>query len=70
MRAHGLIKTDWGSSQVDGLGAMAGAWICQRDAAEKGVSMAGLDLMGDIAEYNHVDCKAMMEIVNYLRNNH
>ena len=70
MRAHGLIKTEWPDNQVDGLGAMVGAWRCDEEARAKGVSMAGLPLMRDIARYNEVDCKAMMEIIRYLRNNH
>ena len=36
----------------------------------KGVSMAELPLMEEIARYNEVDCKVMMEIVRYLRTNH
>ena len=70
MRSLGLIQTDWGDSQVDGLGAMVGAWRCQEDAKREGVSMAGLDLMQKIKEYNEIDCKAMMDIIRYLRDNH
>lgn len=70
MRAQGLIQTDWDNSRVDGLGAMVGAWRCDKEAREKGVSMAGLPLMREIAEYNQVDCKAMMEIIRFLRDNH
>lgn len=68
--ALGYIQTDWGDSQVDGLGAMVGAWSARREARERGVSMADVDLMREIAEYNEVDCKAMMEIIAYLRDNH
>ena len=32
--------------------------------------MTGLPLMDEIARYNEVDCKVMMEIVRYLRANH
>lgn len=65
-----LIQTDWGNSQVDGLGAMVGAWRCQEEAQSKGVSMASLPLMQEIADYNQIDCKAMMDIIRYLRANH
>ena len=61
MRQHGMIKTDWGDSQVDGLGAMVGAWHCDAAAREKGTSMADEPLMKEIAQYNEVDCQAMME---------
>ncbi len=70
MREQGLIQTDWGDSQVDGLGAMVGAWRCQEEARSKGVSMKRLPLMQEIAAYNEIDCKAMMDIIRYLRDNH
>ena len=70
MRRHGWIETDWADSPVDGLGAMVGAWRCDEEARQRGVSMASLRLMGEIAGYNEVDCRAMMEIVRYLRGHH
>jgi len=70
MLAHGLIETSWGDSQVDGLGAMVGAWACDREARERGVPMTELPLTREIADYNEVDCKVMMEILTYLREHH
>ena len=70
MHQHDMIKTNWADSPVDGLGAMVGAWHCDTAAREKGTSMADEPLMHEIAQYNQVDCKAMMEIVRYLRKNH
>ena len=70
MHSHGWIETDWADSPVDGLGAMVGAWRCDAEARQRGVSMTTLPLMGEIARYNEVDCEAMMEIVRYLRNHH
>ena len=70
MHSHGLIETNWADSPVDGLGAMVGAWRCDEEAREKGVPMTKLPLMDEIARYNEVDCKVMMEIVRYLRANH
>ena len=32
--------------------------------------MNGLPLMDEIANYNEVDCRVMMEIVHYLRANY
>ena len=49
---------------------MVGAWRCDEEAREKGVPMSQLPLMVEIARYNEVDCKVMMEIVRYLRANH
>ena len=71
MHRHGLIETDWDDNNpVDGLGAMVGAWRCDAEARQLGFPMSELPLMNDIAAYNEVDCKAMMEIVGYLRANH
>lgn len=67
---HGLIKTSWGDSKVDGMGAMVGAWRCDAEAEERGVRLADTDLMGEIRAYNEVDCKALMEILRYLRKRH
>jgi len=65
--SHGLIATSWGESKVDGLGAMVGAWWCDAEAARQESSMRDLDLMREIEQYNEVDCKVMMELLNLLR---
>ena len=70
MRANGLIETGWDDSQVDGLGAMVGAWRCDAKARAEGVPMSEMDLMDEIIRYNEVDCRVMMEIVQYLRTHH
>ena len=67
---HGLIQTNWADSPVDGLGAMVGAWFCEDQSQKSGTPMSSLPLMNEIAKYNEVDCKVMMEIVRYLRENH
>lgn len=69
-REHRLIATDWGSSKVDGMGAMVGAWRCNKEASERGVRLRDTSLMEEIADYNEVDCKVMMEILRYLRAHH
>jgi len=70
MHSHGCVETQWPDNQVDGLGAMVGAWRCDAEARRLGIPMGELSLMKDVAAYNQVDCKAMMEIVRYLRANH
>ena len=70
MQGHGHIQTKWESGPVDGLGAMVGAFWCADEAAKKDVSLAQIDMMQGIQRYNEVDCKVMMEIVQYLRQNH
>ena len=70
MHAHGLIETDWEAGPTDGLGAMVGAWSSAAEAAERRCKLGETELMQEIARYNQVDCKVIMEIVRYLRNNH
>jgi hypothetical protein len=69
MRAGGLIETTWGEGPTDGLGAMIGAWWCDAEAARVGGRMLDLELMAEIARYNEVDCRAMAEVVAWLRAN-
>ena len=69
MHSEDLIDTSWGHTKVDGLGAMTGAWWRDEEAGSRGVSLMDIELMQEIAEYNEVDCKVMMEIVRYLRAN-
>ncbi len=70
MHHHGLIETLWKDGPTDGLGAMVGAWSCATEAAERGCTLSETDLMQEIMRYNEVDCKAMMEIIRYLRQHH
>ena len=70
MYTHGHIKTDWEAGPTDGLGAMVGAWSCAAEASERGCGLPETELMREIAEYNEVDCKVMMEIVRHLRRSH
>ena len=49
---------------------MVGAWSCASEAAKRGCTLRETALMRDIAHYNEVDCKVMMEILRYLRLRH
>ena len=69
MHKAGLIKTVWGDGPADGLGAMAAAYEAERRAALSGGSMSDFDFMQAVAEYNQVDCRAMSEVVSWLRAN-
>jgi hypothetical protein len=66
----GFIETRWGDGPADGLGAMVGAWWAQARAAELGTPLSEDALMLEIAQYNEVDCRVMMETVRYLRQSH
>ncbi|MEQ1823551.1 MAG: hypothetical protein ABL949_13655 [Fimbriimonadaceae bacterium] len=74
LRRHGLIETEWADGPTDGLGAMAGAWWCYRQALEQRVPVSELclpeserKLMAEIRDYNEVDCKVMWQILDLLR---
>jgi hypothetical protein len=70
MHSQALIDTIWGDGPTDGLGAMTGAWVCAVEAGQRGCTLTETELMQEIARYNEVDCKVMMEIVRYLRGRH
>jgi len=70
MHKHGLIEISWDAGPADGLGAMVGAWWCADEATKLDVPLEQIPLMQEIVEYNEVDCKVIMEIVRYLRENH
>ena len=71
LHAQGLVQTRWQTGPADGLGAMVGAWWCQDEIhAGRASRLIDLDLMQEIRDYNEVDCRAMMEIVRYLRDHH
>ena len=71
LHALGRVDVSWDTGPTDGLGAMVGAWSCQHQidtgTAER---LDDLDLMQEIRAYNEIDCKAMMAIICYLRENH
>jgi hypothetical protein len=69
MHAARLIETTWGDGPTDGLGAMVGAWWCDAEAARVDGSMRDFELMREIERYNEVDCRAMAELVAWLRAN-
>jgi hypothetical protein len=70
MHGHGLIATGWPDGPTDGLGAMTGAWWCEGQARRSGTDMTAFELMREIEDYNEVDCRAMAEILDYLRQHH
>jgi hypothetical protein len=70
LHSHGAIETLWGDGPVDGQGAMVGAWWAQARSAELGEPLSEDGLMLEIAQYNEVDCRVMMEIVRFLRTSH
>ena len=68
MYKHGLIHTNWADGPTDGLGAMVAAWNAHNN--RQGRKLGQMQLIQDIQKYNEVDCKVMMEIIQYLRENH
>lgn len=66
----GLIETAWEDNITDGLGAMVGAWWCYDEASRTGKRVHDIELMQAIESYNEVDCRVMMEVIEYLRMHH
>ena len=71
LHSLGLVHVSWQSGPADGQGAMVGAWWCQHqiDSGENR-RLHDLELMQQIEDYNEIDCKAMMDIIRYLRAHH
>jgi hypothetical protein len=67
LHQHKLIETVWSDGPTDGLGAMVGAWWCEDEGRRLGTSLGELPLMQEIARYNEVDCRVMMDSIQYLR---
>ena len=70
LNKKGLIETSWDAGPTDGLGAMVGAWWADDEADRQGITMNEIPMVKEISQYNEVDCKVMMEIIEYLRKNH
>ena len=71
LHTAGLVETRWRTGPADGQGAMVGAWWCHSEVDQgRAARLMDVELMREIRDYNEVDCKAMMEIVRYLREHH
>ena len=70
LHTNNLIGTSWGSSQVDGMGAMTAAWFCDNEADKDESRLMDYPLMQEVGAYNEVDCRVLQEILYYLRSDH
>ena len=65
MFMNGLIKTNWDSNAVDGMGAMMIALnTYKRDDI---IDIRELSEMIDVINYNEIDCRVMSDILGVLR---
>ena len=71
MKRQRLIDSTWDdASNLDGLGAMVGAFWAANEARRLGVTLDEVDIVQEIVRYNEIDCKVMMEIIAHLRRFH
>ena len=71
MKRQRLIDSTWDdASNLDGLGAMVGAFWAAGEARRLGVPLEDIDLVREIVRYNEIDCKVMMEIIAHMRRFH
>ena len=70
MHAKGLVDTVWEEGSMGGLGAMIGGMWCDQEAKITGGPAHEIGLMQEIVQYNEIDCKAMMELIQYMREHH
>ena len=69
MHQAGLIATVWSDGPADGLGAMAAAYEAEHRAASTNTRLTDYDFIRAVAAYNEVDCRAMAEVLSWLRAN-
>ena len=69
MHQAGLIATVWSDGPADGLGAMAAAYEAEHRAASTSTGLTDYDFIRAVAAYNEVDCRAMAEVLSWLRAN-
>lgn len=70
MHGKGLVETVWEEGSMGGLGAMIGGIWCDEESRRTGAPANEIELMKEIVRYNEIDCKAMMEIIRYMRQHH
>ena len=71
MKRQRLIDSTWDdASNLDGLGAMVGAFWAADEARRLGADLEEIDLMREVMRYNEIDCKVMMEIIAHMRRFH
>jgi hypothetical protein len=70
MHARGMVDTVWEEGSMGGLGAMIGGMWCEQEAKMTGGPAHEIGLMQEIVQYNEIDCKAMMELIHYMREHH
>ena len=69
MFKHGLIKTNWEDSNIDGLDAMLVSWFAENECRSNNIDkLSDYKDMDVIVRYNEIDCKAMWDILKFLRN--
>lgn len=70
MYNNGLTKTIWKENRIgDGEQAMFHAWKLYTQCYKDRKNPLNTEIMKQIIDYNEVDCKAMYEFIDYLRNN-
>lgn len=69
---YGYIHTIWDENGdcVDGADAAIGAYKVDKETRKKNLPFNQDPLAKDIIKYNEIDCKVLMEIIEYLRNHH
>ncbi len=70
MHALGLVETQDLGVVPDGFAVAMMVRLLAAKAASVNGKLTDFEQMNDIRDYNEVDCKAVMELVRYLRQNH
>lgn len=69
MNKHKMINLKWDTACSDGTNAMIAAYRAKLESNTKSIPMEKTSYMKDVTRYNEIDCRAIYEIVKYLREN-
>ena len=65
-----FIKTQYEDSTLNGLDAMLVAFIAEKECSKNKIeNISDMNKMKDIIKYNFVDCKLLLDLLNFVRNN-
>jgi len=71
MYNHGFITTKWNNSTINGLDAIVVSWFAHIELEKNNITkISDYKDMNEIIKYNEIDCKAIWDILRYIRLNH
>jgi hypothetical protein len=67
MYKHGMIQSTWANNDINGLAAMLRIFKYNLEAVKLNTTLSYFKEVGDIVEYNMIDCQVLAEIILFLQ---